>query len=115
MAELNQFINGQWLAGQGALLKSIDPAKNQVIWQGKTASPEQVESAVNAARHSQFAWYMSGLEQRMAIIKQFASLLETHKEELALLIATETGKPLWETRTEIAAMIGKVAISEKAY
>ncbi|GGB19731.1 succinylglutamate-semialdehyde dehydrogenase [Agarivorans gilvus] len=115
MAELNQFINGQWLAGQGALLKSIDPAKNQVIWQGKTASPEQVESAVSAARHSQFAWYMSGLEQRMATIKQFASLLETHKEELALLIATETGKPLWETQTEIAAMIGKVAISEKAY
>jgi len=115
MAELNQFINGQWLAGQGAPLKSIDPAKNQVLWQGKTASPEQVDSAVNAARHSQFAWYMSGLEQRMAIIKQFASLLDTHKEELALLIATETGKPLWETRTEIAAMIGKVAISEKAY
>lgn len=115
MAELNQFINGQWIAGEGTLFESLDPAKNQVIWQGKTASAEQVDSAVNAARYSQFSWYISGLEQRLSVIKNFAGLLEQYKEELALLIATETGKPLWETRTEVAAMIGKMAISEKAY
>ena len=30
-------------------------------------------------------------------------------------MAKDTGKPLWETRTEVAAMVGKVAISERAY
>ncbi|MGY5450765.1 succinylglutamate-semialdehyde dehydrogenase [Agarivorans sp. MS3-6] len=115
MEHLNQFINGQWLAGKGTSFKSIDPAKNHCVWQGHAAVESQVDAAVSAARASQFAWYMSGVEARVTIIKQFAGLLEENKESLALVIAQETGKPLWETRTEIAAMIGKVAISEKAY
>ena len=41
--------------------------------------------------------------------------LEAHKEELAHQIGLETGKPLWESRTEVAAMIGKIGISVKAY
>ncbi|WP_432454715.1 MULTISPECIES: succinylglutamate-semialdehyde dehydrogenase [unclassified Agarivorans] len=115
MEHLNQFINGQWLAGQGASFQSIDPAKNVCVWQGNAALSAQVDQAVKAARSSQFDWYMLGLESRIAVIKQFAALLEQNKERLALVIAQETGKPLWETRTEVVAMIGKVAISEKAY
>ncbi|GDY26760.1 N-succinylglutamate 5-semialdehyde dehydrogenase [Agarivorans sp. Toyoura001] len=115
MKHLNQFINGQWLAGEGTVFESIDPAKNLSVWQGKAALSSQVDNAVAAAREAQFAWYMSGVESRLAVIKQFAHLLEQNKEQLALTIAQETGKPLWETRTEIAAMIGKIAISEKAY
>ena len=38
-----------------------------------------------------------------------------HSEELAVAIAQETGKPLWETRTEAGAMVGKIAIAEKAF
>ncbi|MDO6686813.1 MULTISPECIES: succinylglutamate-semialdehyde dehydrogenase [unclassified Agarivorans] len=115
MEHLNQFINGQWLAGEGTVFESIDPAKNLSVWQGNAALSSQVDNAVAAARAAQFAWYMSGVESRLAVIKQFAYLLEQNKEQLALTIAQETGKPLWETRTEIAAMIGKIAISEKAY
>ncbi len=37
------------------------------------------------------------------------------KEHLATTIAQETGKPLWESRTEVAAMIAKVAISITAF
>ncbi len=48
-------------------------------------------------------------------MKNFASKLTEHKEALALIIAEETGKPLWETRTEVAAMIGKIDISIRAY
>jgi succinylglutamic semialdehyde dehydrogenase len=115
MEHLNQFINGQWMAGEGEAFNSIDPAKNVSVWQGKSAVASQVDNAVTAARDSQFAWYMSGVEARLAIIKKFAALLEENKEALALVISQETGKPLWETRTEIAAMKGKAAISEKAY
>ena len=55
------------------------------------------------------------VEARLAIIKQYGELLAANKPELAALIAQETGKPLWETATEVAAMIGKIGISEKAY
>ncbi|MFM2485562.1 succinylglutamate-semialdehyde dehydrogenase [Celerinatantimonas yamalensis] len=110
-----QFINGQWIEGKGSAFVSIDPAKNQQIWEGAAADEKQVDAAVNAARKAQQQWWLAGFEQRLAIVKQFATLLEENHEALALTIAQETGKPLWETRTEVNAMKGKVAISEQAY
>jgi succinylglutamic semialdehyde dehydrogenase len=110
-----QFINGQWLSGEGHDMASVDPAKKETIWQAKSATPAQVEAAVGSARVAFVGWAERSFEERLAVAKRFAELLGEHKDELALTIARETGKPLWETATEVGAMIGKVAISEKAY
>ena len=115
MAHTTHFINGQWLAGNGEPMESIDPAKNQVVWQGQTASEEQVDDAVQAARNAFIEWSMSSFESRLAIAKKFAELLGENKTEFAKIIAKETGKPEWETATEVGAMMGKIAISERAY
>lgn len=115
MSHAVQFINGQWLAGEGKPFTSLDPAKNQQVWQGEAASAEQVDAAINAARAAQYSWGDLSFEGRVAIVKQFAEQLAANKEELALCIARDTGKALWESRTEVAAMIGKVDISVRAY
>ncbi|TPV58415.1 succinylglutamate-semialdehyde dehydrogenase [Aestuariibacter sp. GS-14] len=115
MMPTTHFINGQWVEGQGASISSTDPAKNHVFWHGNAASAEQVSRAVNAARAASPAWSALTVEARLTIVKRFGELLAANKSELATLIAQETGKPLWETATEVAAMIGKIAISEKAY
>ncbi len=115
MSQAIQFINGSWLEGQGHEMKSLNPAKNEVIWQGHTATATQVNEAVNAARTAFNTWALTSLEDRIAIVEKFAEQLTTNKEALAVTIAQETGKPLWETRTEVGAMVGKVAISLKAY
>ncbi|MBL1376453.1 succinylglutamate-semialdehyde dehydrogenase [Zobellella iuensis] len=115
MTEAVQYINGQWLAGEGEPFVSLDPAKNEVIWRGAAAAPEQVAAAIAAAREASLAWAERPVEERLAIAKRYAELLNEHKDELALVIARETGKPRWETLTEVAAMVGKVGISEKAY
>ncbi|WP_194756788.1 succinylglutamate-semialdehyde dehydrogenase [Aliidiomarina indica] len=109
------FINGQWLDGEGDTFTSIDPAKNRVVWQGKSATAAQVDLAMQAARAAFPAWALSTFEERLKIAQRFCQLLEENKEKMALIMAQETGKPLWETRTEVGAMIGKVAISERAY
>lgn len=109
------FIDGQWLAGAGEDMVSIDPAKNQEIWHGQAATVEQVDAAMQAARKAFPAWSRMSFADRLAIVQKFSQLLEENKEALALVIAKDTGKPLWETRTEVAAMIGKAAISERAY
>lgn len=109
------FINGQWQQGQGQLFVSTDPAKNQQIWQGQAASEVQVDAAFQAARAAFEAWADLSFTQRSDVVKNFAQKLNEHKEALALTIAEETGKPLWETRTEVAAMIGKIDISIRAY
>ena len=115
MNKHTHFIAGNWLDGQGHDIQSIDPAKKNIIWQAKSASQEQVDSAVKAARSAFVAWSNLPFEERLVYVKKFAELLGQNKQALALSIAQETGKPLWETATEVGAMIGKIALSEKAY
>jgi succinylglutamic semialdehyde dehydrogenase len=115
MSQNTHYINGQWLGGEGQEMSSIDPAKNQIVWTGNTASESQVNAAVKAARDAFIDWSFLTFEARLSIVKKFVTLLEEHKTEFAHIIAKETGKPQWETVTEVGAMIGKVAISEKAY
>lgn len=109
------FIDGQWHAGEGSAMRSLDPAKNQVIWEGLSATAAQVDGAFLAARRAFADWADLSFDARAAIVQAFGQQLTTHKEAMALTIARETGKPLWETRTEVAAMIGKVDISIRAY
>jgi len=110
-----QFINGAWEAGEGQKFDSIDPARHEVIWSGESASANQVEKAVMAARQAFPEWAEKSVDERLAICKKFSELLEENKEHVARTMAKETGKPVWETRTEVGAMVGKVAISERAY
>ncbi|MEH6577632.1 MAG: succinylglutamate-semialdehyde dehydrogenase [Amphritea sp.] len=109
------YINGQWLEGQGLAFDSLNPATGESIWQGQAASADQVTQAVAAARTAAADWADQSLEARTQIIRRYAELLNENKELLATTIAEETGKPLWETRTEAGAMFGKIEISIKAY
>lgn len=109
------FINGQWLAGKGVELQSFDPATGEVIWAGATATAGDVDQAALAAREAFIGWRSSGFDSRVAIVRKFAELLTANREEMATLIGRETTKPLWESRTELAAMIGKIELSIQAY
>ncbi|MBY4675378.1 succinylglutamate-semialdehyde dehydrogenase [Marinobacterium arenosum] len=109
------FINGQWLEGQGPAFASLNPTTGDTIWQGKAADAEQVNAAVASARAAATDWADLGFEARCALVRRYGELLAENKEQLAVTIAEETGKPLWETRTEAGAMVGKIEISIKAY
>jgi len=109
------FIDGQWCAGEGAPFYSLDPVTAEPIWQGNNASEHQVERAVLAARRAFPQWDEYGLAARIEVIRHFADALRAGQDALAEAIGRETGKPLWESRGEVAAMIAKVEISIKAY
>lgn len=110
-----QFIQGQWVAGEGSSFISLDPAKNKTVWQGESASATQVDAAIQAAREAHYSWAELSFEQRLDVVKKFGEQLVAEKEALAFCIAEETGKPLWESRTEVGAMTGKIDISVRAY
>ncbi|WP_163934791.1 succinylglutamate-semialdehyde dehydrogenase [Paraferrimonas sp. SM1919] len=109
------FINEQWIEGEGQKFNSLNPSTNDIIWQGCSASAEQVEQAFESAREAQMPWQLLGFEKRCQFIGQFKIQLEQNKLHIAETIASETGKPLWETQTEVAAMIGKIDLSIRAY
>ncbi|MGL5409512.1 MAG: succinylglutamate-semialdehyde dehydrogenase [Shewanella sp.] len=112
---MTHFIKGQWHAGKGHDVASSNPANGDIIWRGQTATAAQVNAAVDAAREAQFAWFMLGFDARLTMVEAYRSQLEANKAELAETIAQETGKPQWETATEVAAMIGKIGLSASAY
>lgn len=109
------YINGEWVPGQGPGMVSRNPASGEVIWQGQAAHPSRIDAAVDAARTAFPGWADAGLQTRVACTRRFGELLKSKAEPLARTIALETGKPLWETRTEVAAMIGKIDISVRAH
>ena len=109
------YIGGEWLNGEAAHFAKTDPVSHAPLWEAGAASTAQVEHAVAAARQAFPAWAMQSFEARLVVVERFRDQLEQHREALATSIASETGKPLWEARTEVGAMIGKIAISVKAY
>lgn len=109
------YINGNWLAGEGTVIESIDPAKNTVIWSGKAASPAQINNAIHAARSAFSLWGSLSVDTRIEHVLAYAEKLKANQDLLAHTIAMETGKPLWETATEAAAMVGKINLSIKSY
>lgn len=111
---MSHFIDGQWQTGQGLPLDSLDPATGQRLWQGRNATDVEINGAMEAARGAFRRWADTPVEEREAVVRRFARQLESRREALAEAIARETGKPLWESRTEVAAMLGKVEISIRA-
>ncbi|WP_234495076.1 succinylglutamate-semialdehyde dehydrogenase [Vibrio maritimus] len=115
MSQQTQWISGNWVAGLGDAFQSLSPYDNNIIWEGQSATPEQVEQAVSSARKAFVEWKKRPFAEREAIVLAFADKVKERSEEIAIAIAKETGKPLWETRTEAGAMAGKIAISIRAY
>jgi succinylglutamic semialdehyde dehydrogenase len=109
------FINQQWVTGAGQAFSSRNPATGESLWQGRAADVGQVDDAVRAARAAFDAWADRTIAERADLCRRFAAQLESNKDSLAHAIGRETGKPLWEARTEVAAMIGKIEISIRAH
>jgi succinylglutamic semialdehyde dehydrogenase len=109
------YVKGEWTSGSGASFTSLDPATGECIWQGNAASEKEVNAAVMAARSAFGQWLSMGVDARVAVLRKFQSVLETRKEALSAVLAQETGKILWDARSEIGAMIGKLAFSLQAF
>jgi succinylglutamic semialdehyde dehydrogenase len=92
-------------------LRSIDPATQDIVWEGPMLDAAGCEAAVARARAAFPGWAATPLEERIAIVRRYADALKADTEELARTISRETGKQLWESRTEVGAMVGKVEIS----
>jgi len=115
MSELSNFINGQWKAGQGEQLVTVNPADGKQTYSSKASTAEDVNAAVAAARTAFDDWAYRPIEERIVIVTKFRDLLKENAEDLALTISEEVGKPLWEARTEVTTMANKVDISLQSY
>ncbi|MBP9722101.1 MAG: succinylglutamate-semialdehyde dehydrogenase [Gammaproteobacteria bacterium] len=94
---------------------SLNPANQETVWQGEYADEINVDEAIKTARKAYVFWSQLKLEQRQEYIKKFIEILSINKDKYAQTISQEMGKPLWEAKTEVSAMIGKYDLSVKSY
>jgi len=93
-------------------INSIDPATGETIWSGEAGD---AAAEVAAARAAYPEWAGHSLSYRSEALRRFANIVRKRDKDFATLISRETGKPFWETQTEVAAVINKVDISINAY
>ena len=67
----------------------------------------------DSARRAFSDWRRLSFSERESYVHRFIEQIEAQRDELAGVIHEETGKPLWESKTEIAMMIAKAAVSKK--
>lgn len=91
-----------------AELVSTDPCTGEAIWTGPVGG---VAAALARALAAAPGWARRPLAERIAIVRAFKAAVEADADAFAQMIARETGKPLWETRTEVASVAAKVEIS----
>jgi succinylglutamic semialdehyde dehydrogenase len=70
-----------------------------------------LHAAVAAARSAWPAWRRLSIEDRAELLRRFQARLRANHAELTRCIAREVGKPLWEAKTEVDAMVAKVDLT----
>lgn len=95
-----------------AEIVSYEPATGEEMWRGKVGD---VDDVVARARRAWPVWAAQPLATRIELVRRFANEVRKEADKLATMIARETGKPMWEARTEVESVINKVEVSVRAY
>ena len=96
------FIGGEWIdATGGKTLDVRDPATNEVIAKVADATAEDAVAALDAAVAAQEEWAATPPRRRSDILRRAWELVQERKEQLALIMTLEMGKPFKEALGEV--------------
>jgi succinate-semialdehyde dehydrogenase/glutarate-semialdehyde dehydrogenase len=97
------FIDGKWVgADTGAVREVRNPADGELLTTVPDAGTAEARRAIEAAHRAFPGWRSRTAEDRGRILRRWFELMMTHQEDLARLMTSEQGKPLTESRGEIA-------------
>ena len=97
------YIDGQWCAAKDTRTFAVtDPANGEQLVQVSDCGAADTEQAVAAAEESLPAWRTKTAKERSAILRKWFELMMANQEDLAVILSTEQGKPMTESRGEIA-------------
>src|SRR5262249_30432027 len=101
--EKHLYIGGEWIdASESATLEVIDPATGEALCEVADANPADAMRALDAAVETQAEWAAVPAIERGEILRRGFEKLVERADELALLMTLEMGKPLAESKSEIA-------------
>jgi succinate-semialdehyde dehydrogenase/glutarate-semialdehyde dehydrogenase len=97
------YLDGQWLAADdGAVIDVTNPATGQKLGTIPRMGTAETCRAIEAADRALPAWRAKTAKERSAILRRWFDLMMANQEDLAIIMTAEQGKPLAESRGEIA-------------
>lgn len=97
------FAGGEWVgSASGNTFEVTNPARGDVIANVADLSREEVAKTIDVAHSAQKEWAARTGKQRAAILRKWYDLMIENQEDLAIIMTAEQGKPLAESRGEIA-------------
>lgn len=118
MKLLGDYFNGQFSHPQGVDLSSADekilktcPAElNVQLWEAGIYY-KHIDKVIESAHKGFQTWRKLSLAERANYLKKYQEVVRARKDDIAMAVALEVGKPLWEAKTEAAAVDGKVSVT----
>ena len=96
------YVDGRWAgAASGATLEVRNPATGEAVGSVPAMGGADTRCAIGAAHAALPAWRARTAGERAAILKRLHALMLAHQDDLAVIMTTEQGKPLRESRGEI--------------
>lgn len=97
------YVDGQWIqASSGQTIEVDNPATQEIIGKVPKLSGAETRRAIEAAKHAFPDWSSKSAKERAGVLRRWFELLMSNQEDLARLMTLEQGKPLAESRGEVA-------------
>ena len=96
------YIDGQWQSNTGGTLSVINPATGALVAEVATVDRSGTEAAIAAAHRAMPAWRNLSAKARAQVLRRWFDLIMAYQEDLAVIMTTEQGKTLAESRGEVA-------------
>ncbi|MEE3125230.1 MAG: aldehyde dehydrogenase family protein, partial [SAR324 cluster bacterium] len=96
------YIAGNWSdADSGKKDEVLNPATGEVLGTVPRCGQQETRKAIEAANQAMPAWKATPAKERGKILRRWYELMIENKEDLAILMTAEQGKPLAESHGEI--------------
>ncbi|MBI2312972.1 MAG: NADP-dependent succinate-semialdehyde dehydrogenase [Betaproteobacteria bacterium] len=96
-------VGGDWIDAEGGKTLAVDnPATGEILGTVPDLGAKEARRAIEAAHAAFPAWRAKTAKERAAVLRKWFELLMANQEDLARLMTAEQGKPLAESRGEIA-------------
>ena len=96
------YIGGQWIADSSQCLSVMNPATGELVAEVGTTDRAGTERAILAAEEAMASWRVLPAKARAQVLRRWFDLMMAHQEDLAIIMTTEQGKALAESRGEVA-------------
>ncbi len=97
------YIDGVWLDADGGATSLVrNPATGEAVARVAACGAAETRRAIDAAARSQQGWRASSAKERAGALRRLFDLMMANQEDLAVIMTAEQGKPLAESRGEIA-------------